>query len=821
MEIYQDANINITATTYDLAGNQNIAIVSNITVDAAAPQYSSVRQNPQSPAYGDSIEANSTWTDNIGLDKVIFESNYAGEWQNYTPSASGSEYNYTIPLEYLPVGKTVSWKYWAKDISGNLNDSMLIQTFTVQKANSSMTLYLDGENSDGDYRVNSTGNFTAVLNISGVGIEMWTNVTGSLTFLDAGLSPLQNLARLDYDYGYYLIKANFSGNENYSASEANHTIFIKPSSIAISLISPWDNSGDSDGNISFYYNVSSPEDISNCSLMINSMAMQTDYSVEKDTLQNITVNGLNFGKYAWSIRCFDLWGAQNISNSRNISIILMNSFGGATTDLTNQDVSNINGFTIENPNFGKIVFNESMDISNGLDLESNVTFGQNYATINSLAEPTLNKSAELYLYNLSCLEEPVILRDGLYCPDCQIESYLGGTLTFNVRHFTNYSAASNSQGEIWDDTDAKGGGKLKYAGELVNFFANYTNRTSGEPINDNGAYCQIDFLDNSANMSYNYTSGLYEFNRSFGADGNYSWNVSCNGEISGYEMINLTDLVIIQTPYLEVTLTIPPTLPGGGEPGGEGDYLIGQNKTFIIRANATCRGGTCGTVQGFIRYNQSSSLPDTNLSAYSAEPVYVVNSSEGAAQNPIYCGTLGENDSCAVNWTINATGALNYVWAIDVGFNKTRVSNYTASVSIKITKVLLMSLSFNEVNFGIVNPATPSDQNPCPQNGNQYVQIDENSNDVGWLWIRGTDLQPQSLLGYGNISYNIGVENIYWYNESSTSSSKPLSSDYQMVDYNVKSGSNYGLYFWINAPGGLEAQEYRGTLYILANSTAD
>ena len=66
-------------------------------------------------------------------------------------------------------------------------------------------------------------------------------------------------------------------------------------------------------------------------------------------------------------------------------------------------------------------------------------------------------------------------------------------LTFNVTHFTNYTAGENTNLTIWDDTDSKGGSQTRYNGERIMFFSNYTNRTSKIPVNGSGVYCKIDF----------------------------------------------------------------------------------------------------------------------------------------------------------------------------------------------------------------------------------------------------------------------------------------------------------------------------------------
>jgi|GEM_PF-2073623 len=134
--------------------------------------------------------------------------------------------------------------------------------------------------------------------------------------------------------------------------------------------------------------------------------------------------------------------------------------------------------------------------------------------------------------------------------------------------FTGSSTSSvtgdNSSLEIWDNTDSKGGSYKVYAegspqGSGPNstntgkFFANYTNLTSGEPINGSGIWCNVSFYVsgfwNTTGMYYNPSSKLYEQNRTFGSRGLYDWNVTCDGSSQGYETLETLDnITVTNTP---------------------------------------------------------------------------------------------------------------------------------------------------------------------------------------------------------------------------------------------------------------------------------
>ncbi|MGC9310090.1 MAG: hypothetical protein ACP5E4_00005, partial [Candidatus Aenigmatarchaeota archaeon] len=612
------------------------------------------------------------------------------------------------------------------------------------------------------------------------------------------------------------VYTNDTSNE-WAADAVNFT--VDSGAPQVNLERPIDYSGDADGNVVFHYNVSDDSEILNCSLYVNGAFNASNASVDRGISQNFTVGGLGAGRHNWTILCYDSLETEGSSEIRYLDVVLMTGFGGRTTDISLENVSAIKNFTLENEAYGLVNFTELINLSGGADLNLLVSIGSGYISVDTKAEPRLNRSATLTLYGLGYEYKPIIMEDGAVCAHCDIGSYEFGTLEFNATHFTNFSSSENSNLSIWDQTDPEGGNQKKSVNEQVVFYANYINKTSGAPINGTGVYCEISFSDNTDNMTFNATSGLYEYNRTFGTSGNFWWEVLCNGSSFGYETLNLTDTVAIGSAYLEVEIVVPPTIPGQGDSEEDSGYLIGQDRVFVVRANVTCREADCGNVQGFIRYNFTSASPDANISAFPDTPFHIVNSSSGSAENPILCGVLDKDQSCVANWTINATGALQTLWKIDAGFNATNAFNTTEDIAIRITKVLIMSLSFDEVGFGVVNPATSGDENPSPDNGNQNVQVHANSNNLEMLWIKGTDLDPLENPGYGDISYMIGVGNVTWSNQSDFGTSKSLTKSYQLIDSNIHSGTNYGLYFWIAAPGGLEAQDYEGKLYILANAT--
>ena len=86
---------------------------------------------------------------------------------------------------------------------------------------------------------------------------------------------------------------------------------------------------------------------------------------------------------------------------------------------------------------------------------------------------------------------------------------------------------NNANLTVWDETDTV----VKYISDPVTFYANYTRSVGNSPIAN--ASCNIS-LDTPygwtapANMSYNATSGLYYYNRTFNFTGTYNFSVDCS-----------------------------------------------------------------------------------------------------------------------------------------------------------------------------------------------------------------------------------------------------------------------------------------------------
>ena len=241
--------------------------------------------------------------------------------------------------------------------------------------------------------------------------------------------------------------------------------------------------------------------------------------------------------------------------------------------------------------------------------------------------------------------------------------------------------------------------------------------------------------------------------------------------------------------------------------------IVPQYRNFTIKANITCFNADCGTIYGYALYNSSSPNPDTNISTSKGDvPFYTFD------PNPQTC-TLLVNESCVLEWKVNSTGELNSFYRIGV-YAKNGIGNFSSNHTIEIGKIVIVNLTWEVIDFGICDPKTYG--NPAVLNdvSGYNITVDPNSNDIDGIYIKGDDLLPENVQGFGSIQYFIEVSNVTWNSEENdytSSYTKRLSKAYELIESNVPSGSVITMFYWIDIPPGEYAQKYSGKLYILSN----
>lgn len=265
-------------------------------------------------------------------------------------------------------------------------------------------------------------------------------------------------------------------------------------------------------------------------------------------LSQWSCNGSDGFGYEWTFvssagETFVMDESSDVDCSQN----LMCDYGGLGISGTN--ISGIvntsgfaNNFTIRISGAGQISWGYQLMNISGVNLSDTVSISANFIRVDSDISANLDRPANITIYDLPYEEIPVAYRNGALCGGaCSFISYVASDYVFSVSGFSNYTAGANARLGIYDDNDPEGGSSGRGPGDLVAFHANYTNTTSGAPINSSVGSCNISFSEAPAGpfaMSYNASSGLWWHNRTF--TGTYvSWNVSCKG--AGYEGLSLSD----------------------------------------------------------------------------------------------------------------------------------------------------------------------------------------------------------------------------------------------------------------------------------------
>jgi hypothetical protein len=195
-------------------------------------------------------------------------------------------------------------------------------------------------------------------------------------------------------------------------------------------------------------------------------------------------------------------------------------------DFYNSNLSSVDSFEIGISDIGRINFRNA-DINilrlNGGDrfnLDSNINITRGKVLINSTNLQMLNISARITLYNVA-LNSPQILENGNDCSACDIKSYDGETLVFNVSHFTTY--------EVIDAEPSECGNGIIEVGEVCDG-SNITSSCRARGYSGGTLRC-------SPNCKYNVS----ECTASGGNNNNGNNNNNNNGNNGGGNTNSCTD----------------------------------------------------------------------------------------------------------------------------------------------------------------------------------------------------------------------------------------------------------------------------------------
>ncbi|MFO7931677.1 MAG: hypothetical protein R6U97_09755 [Desulfosalsimonas sp.] len=195
--------------------------------ESGYPQWQSYARN-QTTVYNEHfIEFNASWTDEA-LYGFIFSINQTGNWENSSLNSFSGTYNVSENTTQITAagGTNVSWRIWARDISGNWNATP-IDSFIVQPK--SVAIDLSPALQDKiSWNITSLPavNISALENNGAGTTEYWVNVTCAGTLVDVYMKATGNLVN----------GSNFIAipNETFSYSTTDNTVPGTPTSITTS-----------------------------------------------------------------------------------------------------------------------------------------------------------------------------------------------------------------------------------------------------------------------------------------------------------------------------------------------------------------------------------------------------------------------------------------------------------------------------------------------------------------------------------------------------------------------------------------------------------
>jgi hypothetical protein len=150
---------------------------------------------------------------------------------------------------------------------------------------------------------------------------------------------------------------------------------------------------------------------------------------------NILILGIIFGRAAGEVSAVSSVSIGSVQ-------ILVETFDGDTTNFTglnNSLLENISGVVLEKTSYGKVEFNENLDLvasstNNQVDFDSHLSISSNLIDIDNLEISYLEKNVSLVLYGISFVN-PTIMKGAVVCDDCILINYSGGEYSFTSDSF--------------------------------------------------------------------------------------------------------------------------------------------------------------------------------------------------------------------------------------------------------------------------------------------------------------------------------------------------------------------------------------------------
>ncbi len=299
---------------FDLSGRSSFAETFSVLVDTTPPKYFDINTSFLSPtnfSEGKVHNFSISWFDNFGVDSVLFEHNFSGEFVNETILGS-DVYWFATKLN----ASSYSFRWHANDSAGNSNVTDFFD-YDVLRGLPDINLYL---NSTSDNLSVVEGSF---VNISG---EVLDPLDGEFSLLiDGSVVLLENGSfSLDYFFaepGSYNVSLVFNETDNFLGRRISFFVdVIDVTPPVVSLEYPLNNTQISAGPRYFGFSVSDSSPIDHCAFFVDGSLVDNVSGVPRDFVEEFYLS-IDEGFYVWRVECVDSFGNLGVSDSWSFEVL--------------------------------------------------------------------------------------------------------------------------------------------------------------------------------------------------------------------------------------------------------------------------------------------------------------------------------------------------------------------------------------------------------------------------------------------------------------------------------------------------------------------
>lgn len=298
-------------------------VQSFVVADNTPPTLTLQRPINNSNISSNSITFNFTPSDNLLLKNATLYANFSGTWQaNESISSLTNGTNNSITVSQVPEGEFV-WNVLVYDTYDNSNFSSRNFTLTVDRTSPFISLMTPTNDT---YTNNQTAKmFYVPADLHLKNCSLYATFSGIWRLNQTNYAPTSDATNNFSDKvlpeGLYSWNVQcFDHASNVGWNSTNFTLTMDTTAPNVTLISPPNNTlQTATTTVTFQYNVTDINPISNCSLILNNEIRDTLPSIERNTTQSFT-SSLGNGIYNWSINCTDLASNTGTSVKRNLTL---------------------------------------------------------------------------------------------------------------------------------------------------------------------------------------------------------------------------------------------------------------------------------------------------------------------------------------------------------------------------------------------------------------------------------------------------------------------------------------------------------------------